>query len=89
MDSRRTFWSLARMLLAGVAALLVMLVVLLSLLHLETGGVAATRKPDLLLNVIVTSAVGLAVYLAAAWAMRVGEVSDVLSLGRRMIRRAR
>jgi len=89
MESRRTMWSLGRLLIAGIVALLVMLVVLVSLLHLETGGVAATRKPDLLVNVVVTSAVGLAIYLVAAWAMRVPEVSDVLSLGKRVIRRAR
>jgi hypothetical protein len=66
-----------------------MLLLLLLLLNGETGGVAATRKPDLLLNVMVTSIVGLAVYLVAAWAMRVPEVSDVLSFGRRVLRRGR
>jgi len=89
MESARTVWSLARLLLAGVIAVLVMLAVLLLLLHVETGGIAATRKVDLLLNVAVTSALGVGVYLVTAWAMRVPEVSDVLSLGRRVLRRGR
>jgi putative peptidoglycan lipid II flippase len=89
MESKRTVGALARMLIAGLLAVLVMLAVLLLLLHVETGGIAATRKIDLLLNVFVTSALGLAVYLVAAWAMRVPEVSDVLSLGRRILRRGR
>ncbi|MEI6363167.1 MAG: murein biosynthesis integral membrane protein MurJ [Actinomycetes bacterium] len=89
MESRRTVWSLGRMFIAGVIAVLVMLVVLVLLLRGETGGVAATRKPDLLLNVVVTSCIGLGVYLLAAWGMRVREVSDVLSMGGRLLRRGR
>jgi len=43
----------------------------------------------LLLTVVASSAVGTSVFLAAAWAMRVREVSDVLSLMRRASGRLR
>ena len=42
---------------------------------------------NLLLTVAVVSAAGLAVFVLAAWAFRVREVSDVLSLMKRMSRR--
>jgi putative peptidoglycan lipid II flippase len=89
LESRRTVWSLARMLIAGAVAAGAMLVILLVVLNLETGGIAATRKVDLLVNVMLTSIVGLGVYLFAAWVMRVTEVSDVLSLAGRLVRRGR
>jgi putative peptidoglycan lipid II flippase len=84
MDTSRTAWSLGRMVLAGGLAVLVMLMTLGGLLFIETGGIAATSKPTLLVNLIVTSVVGLVVYLLAAWALRIREVSDVLSLVRRI-----
>jgi putative peptidoglycan lipid II flippase len=89
LDSRRTVWSIARMLIAGVLAGLVMLALLLLLLNIETGGIAATSKVHLLLNVIATSVVGLGVYLVAAWLLRVHDVTDVLSWTGRMARRGR
>ena len=46
-------------------------------------------RGSLLLGVVLTSAIGLAVFLGAAWALRIGEVSDVLSLVRRMGGRVR
>ena len=45
-------------------------------------------RGNLILNVVVTSLVGVVVYVAAAWVLRVREVRDVLSYGRRMARRA-
>jgi putative peptidoglycan lipid II flippase len=89
MESRRTLWSLGRMLAAGVLAVLVMLAVLLLLLNIETGGIAATSKGVLLLNVAVTSVVGMGTYIAAAWGMRVREVSEALALAGRMTQRMR
>jgi putative peptidoglycan lipid II flippase len=89
MESRRTMWSLGRMLAAGVLAVLVMLAVLLLLLNIETGGIAVTSKGILLLNVAVTSVIGMATYLAAAWGMRVREVSDALAMAGRMTQRMR
>jgi putative peptidoglycan lipid II flippase len=83
MESGRTTWALVRMMIAGMIAAAVMYGTTVALLHSETGGIVATRKADLLVNVIVTSVLGTAVYLIAAWAMRVRAVSDVLSLVRR------
>jgi hypothetical protein len=42
-----------------------------------------------LIDVIVLSAVGLGVYLAAAWAMRIHEVGDVVALIQRKVLRRR
>jgi hypothetical protein len=46
-------------------------------------------RGSLLAGVVITSAVGIAVFLGAAWAMRIAEVSDVLSLVRRLAGRVR
>ncbi|MBK9739047.1 MAG: murein biosynthesis integral membrane protein MurJ [Actinobacteria bacterium] len=88
MESKRTVWVLARLIGVGIVAVGVMLVTLLVLLNVENRpSVGDLGKGALLLNVIVTSVIGLAVYVAAAWALRVREVSDVLSLVGRMARR--
>lgn len=89
MDSRHTVWVLARMVGAGLLAVLVMFVLLVLLLRVETGGVATVDRIMLLVNVAFTSVAGLLVYLGAAWALRVHEVRDVLSLGGRLIGRPR
>jgi putative peptidoglycan lipid II flippase len=83
LESARTAWVIARAMLAAVVSVAVMLV-LLRLLISGAGGPASAGHGLLLLSVCVTSAVGLAVFLAAAWAMRVSEVSDVLSLVTRL-----
>lgn len=90
MDSKRTVWMLARLVIVGVLTVGVMLLVLVGALAVEarpSGG--SLGKGVLLVNVIITSAIGAAFYVAAAWAARVHEVSDVLSLVSRMARRGR
>ena len=82
LESGRTVWALARIILAGIVAVGVMFA-LTVLLRSVTGSIVTASKLDLLVNVLVTSAVGLGVYLAAAWVLRVDAVSDVLSLVRR------
>lgn len=90
MDSRRTASALARLLVAGAVSVALMVGALLLLLIAETGQVATTGdRALLLLNVAVTSLVGAGAYLVAAWALRVREVSAVLSYARRLARRGR
>jgi putative peptidoglycan lipid II flippase len=89
MESGATTWSLGRMVLAGGVALIAMIAVLALLRGIESGGVPTTAKGVLLLNVIVTSAVGLAVYLLAAWALRVKEVPQMVGYVWRVARRGK
>jgi putative peptidoglycan lipid II flippase len=86
MDSARTAWMIGRSVAAGVLAVLVMLAVLYWVLSSYPSATSVGRG-TLLMSVVVTSVVGLAVFLVAAWAMRVREVSDVLSLAGRVARR--
>lgn len=83
LDTRRTTWSLTRMLAAGVLAVGAMYAVLHTFLTPFAANGFQGRLP-LLANVVVTSVIGLAVYLGAAWAMRVTEVTHVLSTTRRL-----
>ena len=78
MDTRITAWSLGRMVVAGGIAVFAMLLALTVLLTVETGGIPATSKGNLLLNFVVTSAVGLTVYVLAAWVLRVKEVPQMV-----------
>lgn len=88
MESGRTVWTLGRMVIAGGISVGVMLACLAFILRVELGGLEEdVDKLTLLLNVAVTSVIGIAVYLGAAWALRIGEVSDVLSLAGRVARR--
>jgi putative peptidoglycan lipid II flippase len=89
MDSRHTLSVLARLMLAGILAVGVMFVIVGGLLHFESATVDTIGRLGLLLNVLVSSVVGTAVYVAAAWAMRVRDVQDVLSLLGRMTARVR
>jgi putative peptidoglycan lipid II flippase len=86
MESGRTVWSLARTLVAGGVATVVMAVVsLLALRQLgSTDALTWETRLWLLLLVVLVSIVGLVVFAAAAWAMRVRELHDVLSLARRL-----
>lgn len=84
LDSRRTAWSIARMLIAAAASLAVMAVVYANLATHVTGGVNGA-KSGVLVNVVVVSAVGLLTYLAGAWLLRVGEVSEVIRMLRRKV----
>ncbi len=87
MESRRTAWALARMLIAGVLAGAVMLATLLALLAAESGGSSTLGRGSLVVNVLVTSVIGLVGYLLAAWALRITEVSAVISMAGRVARR--
>jgi putative peptidoglycan lipid II flippase len=89
MDSAHTIGVLARLLLAGGLAAAVMFAVVSGLIRWEGGSIDTVNRLALLANVIASSIVGTAVYLLAAWAMRVHEVKDVLSLVGRMAGRAR
>ena len=88
LESWTTIRALIRMLLAGFVALCVMIGVQALLTTYVTQG-SSDVLPALLL-VGALSVVGLGVYLAGAWAMRINEVSDVtgLVLGRLRRRRA-
>ena len=87
MDSRATTGALARIIGAGLLSLAAMAGTLVGLLHL-LDGYHPDHKPQLLLLVIVTTAVGLAVYLAAAWILRIDEVRMAVRGGPRLLRRA-
>jgi putative peptidoglycan lipid II flippase len=86
MDSTRTIGVLARLIAAVLVGLAGMAGTMAVLLRVETASSTIDRG-NLLLNVIVTSVVGLAIYLVAAWVLRVREVGDVLSYAGRIVRR--
>ena len=88
MRSRETGWALVKMLIAGVLSLGCMgacLFGLLGLLH----GYHPDRKGELLVIVLITSIVGLVVYLASASILRVPEVIEFRRLGPRALQRVR
>ena len=89
LESGRTVWALVRVLLAGAVSIAVMLVVTATAFAAQAPSSQVTLEVrlNLLLTVAVVSAAGLAVFVLAAWAFRVREVSDVLSLMKRMSRR--
>ena len=77
LDGRRTLWAISRMLICGLAAVLVM-VLLRSLLMGVFGD-----QPDRLQTVVIVclaSLLGLATYLAGALLLRVKEVRDAMGL---------
>ena len=86
VDSGNTIRALLRMLIAGFVALAVMFGTQAFLVSYVTGGGAESPWP-ILVNVVVVSAVGLLIYLAAAWALRIAEVSEVMGLVRRKVLR--
>ncbi len=88
MNSGPTAWALGRLVLAGAVSVGVMFACLVLLVHVEVGGDASMLdRVMLLINVAVTSIVGVAVYLGAAWILRIGDVRDVLSMSGRLVRR--
>jgi len=89
MDSRHTLGVLARLLAAGILAAGVMLAIVGGLLHVESATVESIGRIGLLVNVVVSSIVGTLVFVGAAWAMRVRDIQDVLSLLGRMTARVR
>ena len=85
LESWTTIRSLVRMLLAGFIALCVMIGVQALLTTYVTQG-SLDVLPALLL-VAVLSIVGLAIYLVAAWAMRIAEVGEVIGIALGRVRR--
>lgn len=79
VDSKATLGAMARMLLGGFAALLAMVVALV-LLGLFVTGAGQDSVWLTLVDVLVVSCVGLAVYLGASRLLRIEEVGDVVSL---------
>ncbi len=89
MDSRRTLWALARLLLAGAVCVGLMVGVLRGLLAAQGRGVESLTHWLLAVDVAVTSVVGLAAFVVIAWLLRVPEIHDVLSLTGRVTGRFR
>ena len=85
LESWTTIRSLVRMLLAGFIALCVMIGVQALLTTYVTQG-SLDVLPALLL-VAALSIVGLAIYLVAAWAMRIAEVGEVIGIALGRVRR--
>jgi len=90
MESGRTVWTLIRGLIAGIVAVVAMGVAS----ALGLGRIASTSSTldwgarlQLFGTVVSVSLIGLLVFLIAAWALRVHEVRDVLSLVQRVARR--
>ncbi len=89
LESWSTLRSLVRMLIAGFIAFCVMFGVEALLTTYVISRDPADRL-GVLIDVVVLSAVGVGVYLAAAWAMRIREVGDVAAVvRRRVLRRGR
>lgn len=86
LDTRRTVRSLVRMFVAGFLMFGIMFGTQALMVHFVTGG-GTSHKLAVLLNVVVVGGVGAAAYLAAAWSMRISEVSDALGLLRRRLGR--
>lgn len=86
LDSWATVRSLLRMLIAGFIAFCVMFGVDAALTTYVTGSDPADTL-GVLIDALVIAVVGMAVYLAAAWAMRISEVGEVVDLVRRKVLR--
>lgn len=86
MDSWVTVRSLLRMTIAGFIAFCVMFGVEAALTAYVTGDNPADTL-GVIIDVVVLSGVGIGVYLAAAWAMRISEVGDVVHLLQRKVLR--
>ena len=83
LESGRTAWVLVRLVIAALLAIAAMLVVVGTVITLDTSTMGGNTL-RLLLSLMLSSSVGAAVFAVAAWAMRVPELRDVLSLLRRM-----
>ena len=89
LDSGRTVWAIIRMVIAAVIAIAVMALALGLVSQYVTGTSlrpASADKLAVLVNIVIVSAVGLLAYLAAAWALRIGEVQQGIALIRRKAR---
>ena len=84
MESGKLVLSIGRMFIAGVISLLTMILVIGQINNLMFGtgeAIDYSNKGLILLRLLIVSAVGLLVYLLAAWALRVPEIS----MARRLI----
>ena len=86
LETGRTVWTLLRILFAGLVSVGAMVLVTVAGLTriVDTEAGDAQARVLLLLVVILVSVIGFAVFVLAAWALRVREVGDVLSLVRRL-----
>ena len=82
LESARTAWVLVRVVVASLVSIGAMLVVVAGIIGLDTSTIGSNTA-RLLLSLVLSSIVGVAVFLATAWILRVVEVRDVLSLVRR------
>jgi putative peptidoglycan lipid II flippase len=88
MQTPRTAWVIARLVFAGVLSAGFMFATLAVFMHAQSvDSAAGMRHVAILASVVVTSVVGLAVYVLAAWVLRIHEVFDVVSLAARVVRR--
>jgi putative peptidoglycan lipid II flippase len=83
LESGRTAWVLVRLLIAALLSIVAMLVVVGAVVSLDPATMGGNTL-RLITSVVLSSIVGVAVFTAAAWALRVPELRDVLSLVRRM-----
>jgi len=88
MQSKETGWVLLRIVIAGVVSLGSMGACLLGLIRL-LGGYHPDHKGELLVIVLITSVIGLLVYLVSASILRVPEVTEFRRLGPRALQRVR
>lgn len=86
LDSRRTLWVIARLVVAGGASIGVMIVVYAFVVRHLSDPVGGS-KLGVLGDVIITSFIGVIVYLLVAWALRVHEIGAAFALIRRKVRR--
>lgn len=86
VDSARTLKALLRMAAAGVIALLVMLGTRALLVTYLTG-LSSQDKASVLVMVVTVSAVGTLSYLAAALLLRIREVSEMIGVVKRRVRK--
>ena len=86
IDSARTLKALLRMAAAGVIALLVMLGARALLVAYVTG-LGSQDKGSVLVMIVAVSAVGTLSYLAAALLLRIREVSEMIGVVKRRVRK--
>ena len=86
IDSARTLKALLRMAAAGAIALLVMLGTRAMLVAFVTG-LGSQDKGSVLVMVVTVSAVGTLSYLAAALLLRIREVSEMIGVVKRKVRK--
>jgi putative peptidoglycan lipid II flippase len=82
LESGRTAWVLVRLIIAALLSIVAMLVVVGTVITLDPATMGSNTL-RLIASLVLSSIVGVAVFALAAWAMRVPELRDVLSLVRR------